>query len=69
MIVKAAMEALMDIANNITRRKLAQTIPIVGSAVGAGFNYWFLSNTTRGAYMIFRDMHLRRKYVDASDEI
>jgi hypothetical protein len=51
-----------DIANNVTKRKLAQTIPIVGSAVGAGFNYWSLSNTTRGAYMIFREMPLERKY-------
>ena len=56
-----------DIANNVTKRKLAQAIPVVGAVVGAGFNYWFLSNTTRGAYMIFRDLHLKRKYgVDGS---
>jgi hypothetical protein len=51
-----------DIANNITKRKLAQVIPLVGSAIGAGFNYWFLSNTVRASYMIFRDMHLSMKY-------
>jgi hypothetical protein len=53
-----------EIAQNITKRKLAQTIPVVGAAVGAGFNYWFMSNTTRGAYMLFRHMHLIRKYPD-----
>jgi hypothetical protein len=51
-----------DIANNITKRKLGQVIPLVGSAIGAGFNYWFLSNTVRTSYMIFRDMHLHLKY-------
>jgi hypothetical protein len=51
-----------DIANNVTKRKLAQAIPLVGAAVGAGFNYWFLSNTTRAAYMVFREMYLARKY-------
>ncbi len=53
-----------DIANNITKRKLAQAIPLVGAAVGACFNYWFLSNVTRGSYMIFREMYLARKYGD-----
>jgi hypothetical protein len=56
-----------DIANNVTKRKLSQTIPIVGAFIGAGFNYWFLSTTVRGAYMIFRDMYLIRKY--ESEEI
>ena len=51
-----------DIANNITKRKLAQVIPLVGSVIGAGFNYWFLSNTVRASYMIFRDMHLNMRY-------
>lgn len=52
------------IANNVTKRKLAQAIPLVGAAVGAGFNYWFLRNTARGAYMLFREMYLARKYGD-----
>ena len=51
-----------DIANNITKRKLAQVIPLAGAAIGAGFNYWFLSNTVRASYMVFRDMHLNMKY-------
>jgi hypothetical protein len=51
-----------DIAGNVTRRKLVQALPLVGAAFGAGFNYWFMSNTARGAYMIFRDLHLARKY-------
>jgi len=57
-----------EITQNVTKRKLAQTIPIAGSAVGAGFNYWFMSNTTKAAYMIFRYMYLERKYGSASDD-
>lgn len=51
-----------EIAKHITKRKLGQAIPIVGAVVGGGFNYWFLQNTTRTAYMIFRGMYLERKY-------
>ena len=53
-----------EIAKNITKKKLAQMIPFVGAAVGAGFNYWFISDTSRTAYMLFREMYLARKYPD-----
>jgi hypothetical protein len=49
-----------EIANNVTKRKLGQLIPLAGAIVGAGFNYWFLSNVCRAAYMVFRAMHLQR---------
>jgi hypothetical protein len=58
-----------DIASNVTKRKLAQSLPLVGAAVGAGFNYWFMSNTTRGSYMIFREMYLTRKYGDGLEPL
>ena len=51
-----------EIAKNITKKKLAQMIPVVGAVVGAGFNYWFISDTSRTAYMLFREMYLARKY-------
>lgn len=51
-----------DIASNITKKKLAQAVPIVGAGIGAGFNYWFMSNTTTSAYMLFRDLYITRKY-------
>ncbi len=57
-----------EITQNLTKRKLAQTVPIAGSAVGAGFNYWFMSSTTKAAYMIFRYMYLERKYGLTSDD-
>ncbi|RKX20086.1 MAG: hypothetical protein DRP26_02320 [Candidatus Zixiibacteriota bacterium] len=52
------------IANNITKRKLAQLIPFFGAVAGAGFNYWFTSNVAKSAYMIFRELYLKRKHDD-----
>lgn len=61
--LKKATEHLpRRIALNVTKRKLAQTIPYLGAAVGAGFNYWFLSSTAEAAYMVFRELHLQEKY-------
>jgi uncharacterized protein (DUF697 family) len=50
-----------EIAKNIAGRKLAQTIPVAGAAVGAGINYWFTSETAESTYMIMRSLHLEFK--------
>jgi len=49
-----------EIANNVTKRKLGQAIPLAGAILGAGFNYWFLNDVCGAAYMLFRSMHLQR---------
>ncbi len=59
---QAARKMPQEIAKNVTKKKLAQLIPLVGAAVGAGFNYWFIANTSRTAYMLFREMHLAQKH-------
>lgn len=50
-----------EIAKNIVGRKIGQTIPIAGAAVGAGINYWFTTETAEAAYMLFRALYLERK--------
>lgn len=50
-----------EIVKNLIGRKLAQTIPIAGAAVGAGINYWFTSEAAECAYMLFRALYLERK--------
>ncbi len=50
-----------EIAKNIVGRKIAQTIPIAGAAVGAGINYWFTSETAETSFMLFRALYLERK--------
>lgn len=50
-----------EIAKNIIGRKIAQTIPIAGAAIGAGINYWFTTETAETAYMLFRALYIERK--------
>jgi hypothetical protein len=50
-----------EIAKNIVGRKLGQTIPVAGAAVGAGINYWFTSETAQATYMLFRALYLEHK--------
>ena len=50
-----------EIAKNIVGRKLAQSIPIAGAAVGAGVNYWFTQETAETSFMLFRALYLDRK--------
>ncbi len=50
-----------EIAKNLVGRKLAQTIPIAGAAVGAGINYWFTSEAANTTYMLMRALYLEHK--------
>lgn len=50
-----------EIAKNIVGRKVLQTIPLAGAAIGAGINYWFTNETAQTAYMIFRALYLEHK--------
>lgn len=50
-----------EIAKSIVSRKLAQTIPIAGAAVGAGINYWFTTEAAEASFMLFRALYLERK--------
>ncbi|HEX8700728.1 MAG TPA: EcsC family protein [Myxococcaceae bacterium] len=56
---KASAEAL---GMRLTKRKLAQLIPVAGAVVGAGFNAWYLNEVTHTAYMLYRERFLRERY-------
>jgi len=56
---KTSAEAL---GMRLTRRKLAQLIPVAGAVVGAGFNAWYLNEVTHTAYMLYRERFLRERY-------
>lgn len=47
-----------EIAKALLERKLAQTVPLAGAAVGAGVNYWFTSETAESAFMCSRALYL-----------
>jgi hypothetical protein len=47
-----------EIAKALVERKLGQTVPLAGAAVGAGVNYWFTSETAESAFMCARALYL-----------
>lgn len=47
-----------EIAKTLVGRKLGQTVPLAGAAIGAGVNYWFTQETAEAAFMCFRAMYL-----------
>jgi hypothetical protein len=46
----------------LTKAKLAQTIPVIGAGVGAGFNAWYVSRVCNAAYFLYRERFLAEKY-------
>ncbi|MCY4204264.1 MAG: EcsC family protein [Bacteroidetes bacterium] len=50
-----------ELAKNLVGRKLLQTIPLAGAAVGAGVNYWFTRETAQTSYMLFRSLYIEYK--------
>jgi len=46
----------------LTKAKLAQIVPLVGAAVGGGFNAWYLARVTETAYHLYRERFLIEKY-------
>ncbi len=50
-----------EIAKTLVSRKIFQTIPIAGAAVGAGVNYWFTSEAAETAFMLMRALFIEAK--------
>lgn len=46
----------------LTKAKLAQSVPIVGGVVGAGFNAYFTAKVCDAAYYLYRERFLTQKY-------
>ena len=46
----------------LTKAKLAQAVPIVGAAVGGGFNAYYTARVCDAAYQLYRERFLAEKY-------
>ena len=57
----ASREAVKAIVQRLIGRKLMQTIPIAGAAVGAGFNYMFVTDVAETARQVYRKRFLNDK--------
>ena len=51
-MIKKLAEAL---GINLTKAKLAQTVPILGALVGAGFNAYYTDKVCNAAYFLYRE--------------
>jgi hypothetical protein len=54
-------EGVKRLVSYLARRKLAQMIPIAGAAVGAGFNYLFVTDVAETARQVYRKRYLDEK--------
>ena len=60
--VKIIQEIAKSLGINLTKAKLAQTIPAAGAVVGGGFNAYFTSKVCDAAYFLYRERFLALKY-------
>jgi len=58
-MIKKMAEAL---GIRLTKAKLAQTVPVLGAFVGAGFNAYYTEKVCNAAYFLYRERFLARKY-------
>ena len=60
--VKMIKKMAEAIGIRLTKAKLAQVVPAVGSLVGAGFNAYYTEKVCDAAYFTYRETFLARKY-------
>lgn len=60
--VKIIKEIAKALGIRLTKAKLAQAIPIVGAAVGGGFNAYFTMKVCDSAFYLYRERFLAQKY-------
>jgi len=58
-VILAAKNLAKQLGINLTKRKLAQAIPVVGAAIGATVNAWYISDVCWAARRTFQERWLR----------
>lgn len=61
-IVRFIQKVAEQLGIRLTKAKLAQVLPVVGGAVGGGFNAWYISKVCFAARMVYRERFLRETY-------
>lgn len=61
-LVKIIREIAKTLGIRLTKAKLAQAIPVMGAAVGGGFNAYFTMKVCDAAFYLYRERFLAQKY-------
>lgn len=67
-IVKLIQGLFAKLSVNLTKRKLAQALPVAGIAIGAGFNYALMRQVGTAASYAYRERFLIEKHGLDTDE-
>ena len=62
-LVSVIREIAKTLGIRLTKAKLAQAVPIMGAAVGGGFNAYYTARVCDAAYHLYRERFLAEKYV------
>lgn len=69
MFVQAVKSIASALSINLTKAKLANTIPIAGAAIGGGFNAYYTDRVCKAAFYLYRERLLADKQgADVIDE-
>jgi hypothetical protein len=60
--VKIIQEIAKALGIRLTKAKLAQMIPVMGAAIGGGYNAYFTSKVCETAWYLYRERFLAEKY-------
>ena len=61
-LVSVIREIAKTLGIRLTKAKLAQAVPIMGAAVGGGFNAYYTARVCDAAYHLYRERFLAEKY-------
>ena len=61
-IVKTGRQVSRSLSIRLTKKKLAQAVPVIGAAVGSGFNAYYTNQVCDAAYHLYRERFLTQKY-------
>lgn len=60
--MQAAEQLVESIVTRMARGKFAQSVPLLGSLIGGGFNRWFVGQVMETASTMYRERFLVRRY-------
>ncbi|TXG98333.1 MAG: EcsC family protein [Nevskiaceae bacterium] len=61
-LVQVVKQIAKALGVNLTKGKLAQTVPVMGAMIGGGFNAYFTMKVCDAAFYLYRERFLAKKY-------